>query len=412
MRPHHEAPPTAGLPAAWSDWWPWSPSAALRPPGIDHALLTPSGTAAFVIALLALRVRSTRRHVVVPAYTCPLVAIAIANCGLQVRVCDTRPGHFDMDPDALAAACDEDTLAVVPTHLGGRCADVRHAAACARAVGAWVIEDAAQAWGTRIDGVPVGLIGDIGFFSLAVGKGITLYEGGLLVARDPEMREQLTITARNALPARWHLEILRLAQFAAYTAFYRPWPLRWIYGLRHRRALAQGNWIAAVGDDFSTIIRMHRVSRWRQRVGERAATRWSSYDAAVRQQALARIARLEQLPGVHVMGNRSNGEEGPWPFFIVHLADPAMRDSILAELAASAYGISRLFIHALVDYTYLQPIVDPINDVPNARAFAASTLTITNSLWLDDDAFASVLTTMDRVLRGVTASASEPPAER
>lgn len=411
MRPHREAPPTAGLPGAWSDWSPWATSAVLRPQGIDHGLVVSSGTAAFVIALLALRTLSARRYVVVPAYTCPLVAIAIAHCGLLVRVCDTRPGHFDLDPAALAAACDKDTLAVVPTHLGGRPANVRRALACARAVGAWVIEDAAQAWGAKVDGEPVGLIGDIGFFSLAIGKGITLFEGGLLVARDPALREQLDSTARDILPGRWGLEVWRVMQLAAYTALYRPWSLRWMYGLPRRRAIARGNWIAAIGDDFPLTVSMHRVSRWRRRVGERAAARWDSYDTAVRQQAQTRVARIEQLPGAHVIGNQT-GEEGPWPFFLVHLTDPQARDAILAELATSPYGISRLFIHALADYVYLRPIIDPADAVPNARAFAASTFTITNSLWLDDAAFEVVLATMGRVLRGFTTTPGAPIAGR
>jgi len=191
-----EVPPTAGLPPRFGDLLPFAgPSLAAQAAqflGVDEVQIECSGSAALVVALTALKRRSPRTSVIVPAYTCPLVAIAVAHCGLKLRLCDLLPGGIDMDPAALAALCDDDTLAIVPTHLAGRIADVDTAIACARGVGAWVIEDAAQALGARFaDGRAVGTRGDIGFFSLAVGKGLTTFEGGLLIARDASLRAEL-----------------------------------------------------------------------------------------------------------------------------------------------------------------------------------------------------------------------------
>ncbi len=349
------------------------------------------------MALTALRESSDRREVIVPAYTCPLVPLAIVHCGLKVRVCGTRAGHFDFDPEQLAAACSGNTLAIIPTHLGGRIADVVHACEVARAHGAWVIEDAAQAWGARIGDAPVGLAGDVGFFSLAVGKGITLYEGGVLVARDPVLREQLRETGARTIPFRPGWELRRIVELLGYTALYRPSGLRLAYGLPRRRALAHGDWIAAVGDAFSSDIPLHRVSRWRRRVGERAATRWPAHAAQLHAQAQRRIPLLEKLPGVQVLKD-PDGASGAWPFFLLRLATPAARDAVLDSLAASHFGVSRLFVHALPDYAYLHGCVDSDADVPNARAFAAQTLTVSNSPWLDDAAFAELLERMDAAL--------------
>src|SRR6185437_100016 len=50
----------------------------------------------------------------------PLVAIAVHQAGLELQLCDLRPGHYDMDPQALRTTCDERTLAILPTHLAGR----------------------------------------------------------------------------------------------------------------------------------------------------------------------------------------------------------------------------------------------------------------------------------------------------
>lgn len=101
-----EKPFTAGL----RDWL-----------GIPEPIMACSGTAAFVVALRTLARRNPgRSRVVVPAYTCPLVPLAVRLAGLRAVACDTLPGGFGIDPGALGRCCDETALAVVPAHLGGR----------------------------------------------------------------------------------------------------------------------------------------------------------------------------------------------------------------------------------------------------------------------------------------------------
>lgn len=396
-----EAPPTAGLPPRFGDLLPSStPSLAERAAqflGIDDVQVECSGTAALVVALSALQRRSTRRAVIVPAYTCPLVAIAVAHCGLELRLCDLAPGSIDMDAAALAALCDENTLAVVPTHLAGRIADVDTAIACARRAGAWVIEDAAQALGARHRGNEfVGSRGDIGFFSLAVGKGLTTYEGGLLVARDPSLRAALRRCSEEivAYDAAW--EFKRTLELLGYYAFYRPVGLPLVYGLPRRRALRAGDATAAVGDDFPLSIPLHRLGAWRQSVGARAFPRLGDFQRALSEQARRRSARLGRIAGVRVLRD-ADGAQGAWPFLLLMLPTRELRDAALQRLWTSRLGVSRLFIHALPDYGYLAGIV-PHADVPNARDFAARTLTISNSLWLGDDDFEQVCRELERVM--------------
>jgi len=55
-------------------------------------------------------------------------------------------------------------------------------------VGAFVVEDAAQALGATWRARPAGTLGDIGIYSLSRGKGLTVYEGGFWVARSRELR--------------------------------------------------------------------------------------------------------------------------------------------------------------------------------------------------------------------------------
>jgi dTDP-4-amino-4,6-dideoxygalactose transaminase len=394
-----ELPPTAGLPPRCADLWPFGARVPLLPPGIAEgvALRLCSGTAALVVALQTLQRRSARREVVVPAYTCPLVALAVARCGLRLRLCDLADDRPDFDTAALREVCGADTLAVVVTHLGGRVADLATARAVADAAGAALIEDAAQAWGGRHGDTPLGLVGDIGFFSLAVGKGITVYEGGLLVARDAELRAALRAQAASTAPPRLGWELRRSVELLAYHLLYRPWGLGLAYGWPHRRARRRGDWIAAVGDDFDARIPLHGIGVWRRRVGERAARRWPAYAQALREQALRRLPALQALPGVTVFTD-SPGDSGTWPFLWLRLPDTATRDAVLEASAPQRLGVTRLYVHALPDYAYLQRIVDAAEDVPRAREIAACSLTVTNSLWSDDAAFARVLAILQRVL--------------
>lgn len=391
-----ELPPTAGLPLQASDFLPgWSELSVVlgRQLGTPALQLTCSGTAALLIALRTLRQRAPQRDtVVVPAYTCPLVAIAVHAAGLRVQLCDTRPGHFDMDPDALRAACSERTLAVLPTHLGGRVADVDTAVSIAREVGAWVIEDAAQALGARLGDHSVGLRGDIGFFSLAAGKGLSLFEGGLLVCTDPDLRAALRATASRVAPRDLRWELRRCAELLGLALCYRPRLLPLVYGRPLRHALQCNALEEAVGDVFALEVPQHRVSRWRQSVGARAARRLPAFQQAARERGLQLRARLQQLPGVTVLAD-APGTQGTWPLLMVRLPSQRARDAALATLWPAGLGVSRMFIHALPDYAYLRGIV-PAVATPQAQDFAARMLTIGNSPWWTD-------ADVDAILKGL-----------
>lgn len=397
--PRWEIPPTAGLPLHPLDLRGGRANLAARLAvqlGTPPLQLECSGTAALLLALEVLRARQPDRPVVVlPAYTCPLVAIAVHQAGLRVRLCDLRPGHYDMDPQALADACREDTLAVIPTHLAGRVADVDTAVSVAGRVGAYVIEDAAQALGARDRGASVGLRGDLGFFSLAAGKGLSIYEGGLLLTRDAQLREALREESAWRVPRRPAWEFRRCVELAGLAMLYRPRGLALAYGRPLRRALLRGDKVAAVGDAFAPTVPLHRVGRWRQAVGAHAVARLPEFLATLRRQAYVRRARLRRL-GVEVFDD-ARGAQGTWPCLLLQLPDEHARDQALAQLWTAGLGVSRLFIHALPDYAYLADRV-PRAPVPNARAFAQRTLTVSNSPWLDDAVFEHIVEVIGRAI--------------
>lgn len=393
-----EIPPTAGLPLRLRDLFgPGQSDFSGRVAGflgISQAGLECSGTACLIVILRTLQRLTGRTTVVVPAYTCPLVVFAVAHCGLGLQLCDLAADSFELDPEAFARVCDADTLAVIPTHLGGRVAAVDRIAAVARRHGAFVIEDAAQAFGARQDGHSVGLAGDAGFFSLAAGKGLSLYEGGIWLARDPELRAELARTSGEIVPSRPAFEAWRCLQVLGLAALYRPRLLRYAYGAPLRRALERNDPVGAAGDVFSPAIPLHRVSGWRRSIGSRALARLPEFQRALARQAAARLPRLSALGGVHVFSDAA-GVAGVWPVFMLLMPTEAKRDAALRELWGSGCGVTRMFAHALPDYDYLRPWVAP-QACPNARSFAARSLTISNSPWLDEARFAYILDVLRR----------------
>lgn len=401
------APPTAGLPLQIRDLFPGRApclendlAAFLGAPAVQ---IECSGTAAFIIALRTLSALAPDRdQVVVPAYTCPLIAQAVAACDLKLKLADLSPDSLDMSPDALDALCSARTLAVVPTHLGGRVSDIGPAMQAARRVGAWVIEDAAQALGARLDGVPVGLQGDIGFYSLAVGKGLSIYEGGALIARDEGLRQALMETRRRLIPDSLAMEARRIAELVGYALLYRPGALRWSYGAPLRQALSRGDWSAAAGDDFPDAIPLHRPGRWRKQVGAEALKRLPAFLAATEAQALTRLETLKQIPGVEVVEDSAPGARGVWPILMLRLPDPATRDVVLAHGWEQGLGLSPPFLRALPDYRRYASVVPPCapDALPNARDWAGRLLAVSNSPWLGDSDFARVCDIIRRAVEG------------
>ena len=395
-----ELPPTAGLPLRLNDLWPGRAPFAERVAawlGVPHLQLECSGTAAMVVALQAMhRLRPQRDEVVVPAWTCPLVALAIHRAGLKPRLCDLAVNHFDMDIAQLATLANARTLAIVPTHLAGRLADVNASLDIAHRVGAYVLEDAAQALGAQQEGRSVGLLGDAGFFSLAVGKGLTVFEGGLLLTRDVVLHDAFAASHDAVIKPDTRMDWQRALELIGYTLAYRPSLLPLAYGRPLRKALAAGDPVAAVGDDFGPGIPLHTVSAWRQAVGARALDRLPAFLDTTRKQALPRVSRLHRIPGVTVFDD-APGQRGTWPFLLLTLPSQTQRDKALQTLWAAGLGVSRLFIHALPDYAYLRDIVADA-PLPNARDFAARSLTITNSPWLDEGTFESICSVLEQAV--------------
>ena len=117
--------------------------------------------------------------------TTPISWVATANVILEVGAtpvfADIDPVTRNIDLDKLEAAITPRTKALIPVYLAGRPLDMDRLYAIAARYKLRVIEDAAQAIGSRWQGKPIGSFGDFVSFSFQANKNITTSEGGALV---------------------------------------------------------------------------------------------------------------------------------------------------------------------------------------------------------------------------------------
>jgi dTDP-4-amino-4,6-dideoxygalactose transaminase len=159
--------------------------------GVRHVFLFSSGKAALASILAGLKAGSSRRQVIIPAYTCYSVPSAVHKAGLDVMLCDVDARTLDYNMSDLRTTVNAHTLAVIAPHPLGHPADITGIMDIAKSVGAVVIEDAAQAMGGRHNGRLLGTQGDAGIFSLGRGKNVSVGSGGIAVTNSDEVAEAL-----------------------------------------------------------------------------------------------------------------------------------------------------------------------------------------------------------------------------
>lgn len=143
-------------------------------------LLTDCGTSALALAIRAAATASPGRPVALPAYACfDLVSAALA-ADVPVTFYDVDPHTLAPEPTSVADALDAGVSSLVIVHQYGLRVELAPWIAAAAAAGVPLIEDAAQAWGGRWRGKPLGTHGAFGVFSFGRGKGLTGGGGGAL----------------------------------------------------------------------------------------------------------------------------------------------------------------------------------------------------------------------------------------
>jgi dTDP-4-amino-4,6-dideoxygalactose transaminase len=160
--------------------------------GAPHAVAVSSGTSALEIIFRVIGVAGA--DVVVPANTFFATAAAVVHAGGRVRLADVALDTMALSVDTVEAALTPQTKAVVLVHIGGL---ISPATPAIRRLcderGVLLIEDAAHAHGSSLDGASAGQFSQAAAFSFYPTKVITTGEGGMIVTADDRIRDEAII---------------------------------------------------------------------------------------------------------------------------------------------------------------------------------------------------------------------------
>jgi perosamine synthetase len=157
---------------------------------VPHAVATTSGTSALFLALAAAGI-GPGDEVLVPDLTFIATASAVVLAGATPVLVDVEERTLGMDPRAAGEAVTPRTRAMIPVHVSGRSADLPGLLAVARRFDLVVVEDAAEALGSRNHGAALGAHGHLGCFSFSPNKTLTTGQGGMVITRDARAERRL-----------------------------------------------------------------------------------------------------------------------------------------------------------------------------------------------------------------------------
>ncbi len=176
---------------------------------VKHVIPCANGTDALQIAMMALGFKPGD-EVITASFTYVATAEVIALLGLKPVLVDVNPHTFNIDPQAVERAITSKTVAIVPVHLFGQCADMERLMDIAKRHNIHVIEDTAQAIGadyTFSDGrkVKAGTIGTVGATSFFPSKNLGCYgDGGALFTNDDQLAARIRMIANHGQRVRYY----------------------------------------------------------------------------------------------------------------------------------------------------------------------------------------------------------------
>jgi len=134
-------------------------------------------------------------EVIVPTLTFTATAEVVRYLGAEAVMVDVDEQSLCIDPDKIAAAITPRSRAIMPVHFGGRPCDMGRIYELTEPLGIPVVDDAAHAIPTAINGIHVGASSSAAaIFSFYPNKTLTTGEGGMIVSRIDALIERCKLT--------------------------------------------------------------------------------------------------------------------------------------------------------------------------------------------------------------------------
>jgi len=178
---------------------------------LEHTVAVSSGTAALLIAYMALGLKQGDK-----VLTTPFTFYATASClkflGVTPIFVDVDPYTFNISPDAMEKKLqtNEGIKAVVIVHLYGLPCDMDNIMTLVRKYNLLLVEDCAQAMGSEYSSNKVGTFGDMATFSFYPTKHITTGEGGLVATNNLDLANKARLLRNHGQSKKYYHTMLGL----------------------------------------------------------------------------------------------------------------------------------------------------------------------------------------------------------
>ena len=157
-----------------------------RKNNVKFAATVCNGTVAIHLALLSLSI-GPGDEVIVPTLTYVASVNPISYVGAKPVFADSISNTWQIDPSEIEKKITSKTKAIIVVHLYGQPCNMEYIMKIAKKYNLFVIEDCAEALGSKFKGRPVGTFGDISTFSFFGNKTITTGEGGMITTNNKKI---------------------------------------------------------------------------------------------------------------------------------------------------------------------------------------------------------------------------------
>lgn len=245
-------------------------------------------------------------EIIMPAYTCSVVAHAVTLSGNTPRFIDITLDDYNMDLDAAEAAISEKTRAIIATHTFGYPQDLDRLEAMVKRAEdryghkIWLMQDCCHAFGAEWKGRMIGTSGDVAVYAFNISKLMTSVFGGMLTFQNKSLAEKVrTWRNYNFKPPSMAKEFRRrFYLLAVYIAFQKRF-YKWVWWLQTKTSLLD-RWTRAYHLDEKIHFpsdHLENMTNFEAEVGRAQLKKYPSFIALRRGLVLNYDKQLQGITG-------------------------------------------------------------------------------------------------------------------
>jgi dTDP-4-amino-4,6-dideoxygalactose transaminase len=289
---------------------------------------------------------------------------------------DLGPDTCNVDAEDVAGLIDADTGAVMVTHLHGLACDLDAITAACQRHGVPLVEDAAQAFGTRHRGRAVGTFGAAGIYSFGMYKNLNAFFGGMVVTPQAGLAERLHSEVQGFPEQEIQYYLSKVASgvasdLATWPPLFKTLTYRvFRYGFLNDVRLLNSQVTVDVNPELKRDLPESYLRRMTNMQARIVLSQLDAVDDNIRariEYAKLYHAGLADLPGVVLPPLRTDFSH-TYSYFPVQVED---RQAVLAHMMRERCDLAAQHLHNCADLPCFEEFH---RDCPNARRTAASVI--------------------------------------